>query len=208
MTIREGVNKMKKACFSTGMFFFILAASGFASEIGLITLSELQAKADLIVMAEVMQVVEQKDQDQVTIQVESCLKGGGSETAYTFTLVTRGGLKDFDPALKKGDTGVFFLKRQKKKGQVEKAYWGSVAVFVKNHFTLTKEKAGTDEAGAPLAAWRSYRLKLGEVRDVAEYDRGFLKGFNDPEDLVKGSDDFRLGRSDGILAGKDIVPAW
>ena len=68
------------------------------------------------------------------------LKGKSPQTVYTFTLVTRGGLNDFDPALKKGDSGVFFLKLRKQEGEVEKAYWGSVATFPKNHFDLTEKK--------------------------------------------------------------------
>lgn len=201
----NGRNKMKKACFLTGLFLCAFAVSGLASEIDRITLSELHEKADLIVMAGVMQVVEEGNQDQVTIKVELYLKGNSPETVYTFTLVTRGGLKDFDPALKKGDTGVFFLKRGKKKGEVEKAYWGSVAVFPKSNFDLSEEKLGT-EASVSMAAWRSYRVKLGEARDIAEYERGFLEGFSGPGKLEKGSADFILGRSDGILAVRGIVP--
>lgn len=112
----------------------------FASKIRRISLSELQAKANLIVMAKVTKVVAEGDTDHVTIKVDSYLKGESLQTVYTFTLVTRGGLKDFDPSLKKGDSGVFFLKRKKQEGKVEKAYWGSVATFPKNHFDLTEEE--------------------------------------------------------------------
>ena len=42
------------------------------------------------------------------------------------------GLKDFDPELKVGDKGVFFLTRNK--GKFEKAYWGSIAIFPKDNF--------------------------------------------------------------------------
>lgn len=129
--------------------------TGFASQIKRITLAELQTKADIIVMAKVTEVVAEGDADHVTIKVDSYLKGESHQTVYTFTLVTRGGLKDFDPTLKKGDSGVFFLKPRKQEGQVEKAYWGGVAIFPKNHFDLTKEDkesqppAGGDGKPAP-----------------------------------------------------------
>ena len=116
-----------------------LAGTVFASEIYRITLSELQSKASYIVLAKVVELVQDGNQDHVTIQVDSYLKGTSPQTVYTFDLVTRGGLKDFDPALKKGDTGVFFLKLKNQEGQVEKAYWGGVATFQKNHFDLTEE---------------------------------------------------------------------
>ena len=129
---------MKKiVCFSLLLAF--LSSTSFASEIKRITLAELQAKADLIVMAKVTKVVAEKDVDHVTIELDSYLKGESPRTVYTFTLVTRGGLKDFDPALKKDDTGVFFLKLRKQEGEVEKAYWGSVATFNKNNYDLTEK---------------------------------------------------------------------
>jgi len=133
-------NDVIKTNFLTGLFLLVFAANGFASQINRITLSELHAKADLIVMAEVTKLVEEGNQDHVTIKTELYLKGKSPQTVYTFTLVTRGGLKDFDPSLKEGDSGVFFLKLRKQKGQVEKAYWGSIATFQKNHFDLTGEK--------------------------------------------------------------------
>jgi hypothetical protein len=131
------------------------ATASFASRIARITLAELQAKADIVVMAKVTKLVAEGDIDHVTIKVDSYLKGHSPQTVYTFTLVTRGGLKDFDPSLKKGDSGVFFLKPRKQEGEVEKAYWGGVAVFPKDHFDLTKEDkecqppAGGDGKPAP-----------------------------------------------------------
>jgi hypothetical protein len=134
---------MNKGYFSIAFFLFIFAVSSFASQINRISLSELHSKSDLVVMAQVTEVVKEANQDHVTIQVDSYLKGSNPQKIYTLTLKTRGGLKDFDPSLKKGDTGVFFLKLKEKKGQVEKAYWGSVAIFQKNHFYLTEEKTQT-----------------------------------------------------------------
>ncbi len=125
-------------CFSLILAFLSLAS--FASSIKRITLAEMQARADLIVLAKVTKVVMEGDNDHVTIKIDSYLKGEGPQTIYTITLCTRGGLKDFDPALKEGDTGVFFLKRSKQEGEVEKAYWGSVATFNKNSYDLTEKK--------------------------------------------------------------------
>ena len=196
---------MKNIFFAAILFFFALAVSGSASEISRITLTELYEKADLVVMAGVTRVNRIAERDEVTITVEMFLKGNTPEREYTFTLVSRGGLKDFDPALKKGDTGVFFLK-QKRKG-VEKAYWGSVAVFSKNHFDLS-EGGSIEKASGPLAAWRDYRVKLGQARNISEYEQGFMKGYNAPELIEKGTPDFRLGVSDGKLARKGIVPSW
>jgi len=130
---------MRMKCLSS-LAFLVFVTTSFASQINRITLSELQSKADLIVMGKVTKLVQEGNQDHVTIKVDSYLKGKSPQTVYTFTLVTRGGLKGFDPSLKKGDTGVFFLNLRKQEGQVEKAYWGSVATFQKNHFDLTEEK--------------------------------------------------------------------
>jgi hypothetical protein len=128
---------------------FTFATTSFASQIRQITLSELHAKASLIVMGKVTKIVADKNIDRVTIKVDSYLKGKSPQTVYTFTLVSRGGLKDFDPSLKKGDSGVFFLKIEKQEGQVEKAYWGSIATFPKNHFDLTEDKKKPNKADAP-----------------------------------------------------------
>lgn len=111
------------------------STASYASSIGRITLSELEAKADFIVMGQVMSVEEESNIDRVTVKVDAYIKGDASQTEYKFTLVTRGGLKDFDPDLKKGNSGVFFLKQQGE--TVKKAYWGSVAIFSENHFMLT-----------------------------------------------------------------------
>jgi hypothetical protein len=200
---------MKKRCFIAGLLLLIpamLAVSVFASEIGPITLSELYNKADLIVMAQVSKVEAKGDEDQVTITPELYLKGDGAGTDYTFTLVTRGKLKDFDPALTAGDTGVFFLKRKSQAGQVEKAWWGSVAVFVKNNFDPLGKKA-EGAADKALAGWSDYRIKLKQVRNPAEYDSGFRQGFSGPPTMPKGPADFNLGYSDGKLAREGMVPS-
>ena len=141
------MKKTVSAVLLTMVMIFVFGASSHASQIIKITLAELQSKADLIALAKVMKIVEQGDTDQVTIKADSFLKGNSLQKDYTFTLVTRGGLKDFDPLLKVGDSGVFFLKRIKSDGRIEKAYWGSIATFQKNHFDLMDQKYsnGQDE---------------------------------------------------------------
>ena len=123
---------MKKIFTSSITLLSIISCCCFASEITKISLSELQEEADLIVLAKVIKVEKNKNQDTVTIKIDSFLKGKTDDKVLIFTLISRGGLKDFDPELKKEDTGVFFLK--KKDGKIEKAYWGSIAVFQKNNF--------------------------------------------------------------------------
>lgn len=128
---------MKKIFTSSIILLLFISNFSFASEISKISLSELQEKANLIVLAKVIKVEKDKNQDIVTIKIDSFLKGKVNDRVLVFTLISRGGLKDFDPKLKKNDTGVFFLK--KKDGKIEKAYWGSIAVFQKNNFNLTKD---------------------------------------------------------------------
>ncbi|MDA7915810.1 hypothetical protein N9B94_01080 [Verrucomicrobia bacterium] len=97
-------------------------------------------------MGKVTNLVQEGNHDRVTIGVDAYLKGEGTQAVYTFTLFTRGGLKDFDPSLKKGDSGVFFLKIRKADGKAEKAYWGSVATFDRNNFVLTEKKDKSQRA--------------------------------------------------------------
>ena len=183
------------------LLLLVPATSGSASEISKITLSELHTRSDLISMGEVVELVRKADQDLVTIRSDVHLKGESSQTTYTFKLVTRGGLKDFDPSLRIGDTGVFFLKFRKEEGPVEKAYWGSVATFQKNHFV-----AAATPPSALVDAWRSHRVDNGQIRDTDAYERGFRKGYAGPPGLVDGAADFNLGHSDGMVAGSNKLP--
>mgnify|MGYP001823927703 FL=1 len=192
---------MSKTNFLLASFLLIFATTSFASQIKTITLSELYAKSDLIVMAEVVKLVQKGNQDHVTIKADLYLKGKSSQAVYTFNLVTRGGLKDFDPSLKEGDTGVFFLKIREQDDQVEKAYWGSVATFQKNHFDTAAITPST-----LLDIWRSHRVKRRQIRDIKAYERGFRKGFTGPPGLVDGSADFNLGHSDGMIAKMKKFP--
>ncbi|MFH2011236.1 MAG: hypothetical protein ABIJ37_00805 [Pseudomonadota bacterium] len=193
---------MKKIITLFAMIILLFSNECFASSISKITLSELYSKADLIVMAQVIELIKKGNQDYVTIQVDSYLKGPGTDKTYTFILVSSGGLKDFDPSLRKGDTGVFFLKHTGEKGLADKAYWGSVATFSKNHFDLTAEEIDAERGDSlsNLETWRSYRIKRGEIKNIKEYEKGFKKGYTGPPGFVDGSHDFNLGHSDGMLS--------
>lgn len=110
-----------------------LAAFVYASEIYLLPLKELPAKSNIIVLGEVVRVVpSQETLDRVTINIAAVLKGELKDNEATFILSTRGGLKDFDPQLRVGNKGVFFLT--KNNNTFEKAYWGSIALFPKDNF--------------------------------------------------------------------------
>ena len=172
-----------------------------ASQISRITLTELKQKADLIVLAEVTQVTRNGNQDNVTIQIDSFLKGESEQICINFTLVTRGGLKDFDPALEKGETGVFFLKRKELEYDYEKAYWGSIAIFEKDIFTLSYE-----DYKQALKIWKSHRLQNDPELNIKDYVNGFQKGYNSPPGLVDGSADYNMGHSDGMQAKLGINP--
>ena len=130
---------MKRFAFALMLALCLAGMPATASSINKITLAELQSRADIIVMGKVSKLVKTGSVDTVTVEVAVGLKGDRPNSHYTFTLVTRGGLKDFDPALKVGDSGVFFLKSDTN-GKTVKAYWGGVAIFPKNHFDVKKTK--------------------------------------------------------------------
>ena len=120
-------------------FILFLTPHSFASRIAGISLEELHQKSDFIVLASVAKVANLEYRDRITIKVASFLKGKAKEKNYTLTLSPRG-LTGFDPSLKKGDVGVFFLKKDKETGKVVTTYWGGVATFSRNHFHLNTKK--------------------------------------------------------------------
>jgi hypothetical protein len=111
-----------------------LSIPAVASQIDPITLKELESRATHVVLGKVTKVEENRNEDIVTVEVAAFLKGKSEAKSYKFRLVTRGGLKDFDPAVKVGASGVFFLKEQEGTENATKAYWGSIATFPKDHF--------------------------------------------------------------------------
>ncbi len=124
-----------------------------ASSIAQLPLCELPQSSDAIILGEVIDVVEQNNDnlDDLTIRIHAVLKGEIASSAIKLTLSTRGGLKDFDPRLKAGDTGVFFLKQQN--GNFSKAYWGSIATFAKQNFsTAAAPEVSTPQLFPRIAA--------------------------------------------------------
>ena len=116
------------------VFLFLICMTGFlvASSINRLPLEKLSGLSDVVVVAEVVKVVSDGEFDNVTIEIQSVLKGSLKERMVTIRLHSRGGLKDFDPQLKADQKGVFFL--QKTPNGYKKAYWGSFAIFEKPDF--------------------------------------------------------------------------
>jgi hypothetical protein len=110
--------------------------SAFASTISRLDLNKLLNQSEYVVLGKVINISNIDVRDKVTIRVASSLKGELRRKEVSFMLTTRGGIKDFDPQLRVGDMGVFFLN--KKNGEIEKAYWGSIAIFSKNNFELNE----------------------------------------------------------------------
>nr|MBP7635061.1 hypothetical protein [Candidatus Ozemobacteraceae bacterium] len=90
-----------------------------------------------------------------TIRIHAVLKGDVQGGEATFVLSTRGGLKDFDPQVKPGDNGVFFLDHAN--GSFKKAYWGSIALFTKNNFSTAAAPEPRGKFGDPFP-----RIPAGE----------------------------------------------
>jgi hypothetical protein len=146
----------------------------YASQIRQLELAELPSRSHVIVLAKILRVdkisldsrVPTPD-DKVTIKVASALKGSIKQDEVEVLLQPRG-VKDFDPTLKVGDTGVFFLREV---GELEAklAYWGSVAIFQKPNFVVSK-KAEEQQALRNRTEWiskcikRIQSVKLGDTR--------------------------------------------
>ncbi len=135
-----------RAAVLTFVTLLSFACTSAASQINPISLAELESRATHIVLAKVTKVEAMGNQDNVSIEVSSFLKGQSDEKTFTFALITRGGIKDFDPQLKVGDAGVFFLKANDLDRNLAKAYWGSMAIFPRNYFDQPDKK---DDQPAP-----------------------------------------------------------
>ena len=129
---------MHKALYLALLISF-LSPPSIASRIVPMSLETLYESSDVIVLASVVKVVKLKYRDRVTIKVGAYLKSEAKEKSYTLTLTPRG-LTAFDPVLKQGDVGVFFLKINPESGQVMTTHWGSIAMLPKPHFDSSPEK--------------------------------------------------------------------
>jgi cyclophilin family peptidyl-prolyl cis-trans isomerase len=109
-----------------------------ASSIEIAESADLPAKAEVIALAEVVSVNQNGDLDNVSIKIAAVIKGSLKVDKLDLSLQVRGGLKEFDPKLKVGQNGIFFLKSiDGAKAQL--AYPGSIAIFPKPNFQV-KEK--------------------------------------------------------------------
>ena len=115
----------------------VLFSSHFlpASDIASISFDQLESISKYVVVGVVTTVKPQDTLDQVEIAHISNLKGKFESKSFTLTLQVRGGLKEFDPQLKVGDTAIFYLKEHNSK--ISLAYPGAIAFFQKMLFDHT-----------------------------------------------------------------------
>lgn len=117
-----------------------------ASELVQMELANLPTIAQGAVLAKVLKVTKKSDDiDEATIKIVSVIKGNIRASQLTIELKTRG-VMDFDPSLKPGDMGVFFLK-EISQSAAKLAYAGSVALFPKPNFKVS-DKPAPSKAGA------------------------------------------------------------
>ena len=93
----------------TILIFLVIVPISYASMIPRLDLRELLDKSEYVVLGKVISISAKDVRDVVTVKIASSLKGKFKSNEVTFILTSRGGVKDFDPQLKVGDTGVFFL---------------------------------------------------------------------------------------------------
>lgn len=118
----------------------LAASSAHSSQIKRLSLDKLNSSAKAIVLAKVVRVkpvaldsrTDLIPWDRVILRVVSAVRGTFRRGTIELLLQCRG-VKGFDPELKPGDVGVFFLK-EIKGGKARLAYWGSVALFKRQNF--------------------------------------------------------------------------
>jgi len=130
--------------FSMAVVAILLGTLAYASKIQRLELAKLPARAEVIALAKVLKVEEKSldsrvptPYDEVTVMVASVLKGSIKQGEIKVILQPRG-VKGFDPVLKVGDIGVFFL-REVSESEAKLAYWGSVAVFQRLNFAVSEK---------------------------------------------------------------------
>jgi len=136
----------------------------FGSEIKQMELAQLSDSAGVVVLAQVVKVTKiSAEADETTIKVGAVLKGKLGTGKLKIVLTTRG-VKGFDPAMKVGDTGVFFLKKVKNK-EAKLAYPGSVAVFSKPNFVVS------ERSYEPMADFVKVKLETSKGDIVLELNK-------------------------------------
>lgn len=152
----------------------VLITCAFASQLVPVELSDLSAKSELVVVARVANVspVEIDSRrptpfDQVKLTVVTVLKGQLSKDSLTIILEPRG-VRNFDPSLKPGDSGIFFLREDSDK-RIRPITPGAVALFENTNFVVS-EKSTSEQSGAdqPATAPESKLETNGKTQPEAE----------------------------------------
>ncbi|MDZ4660430.1 MAG: hypothetical protein SGJ18_02305 [Pseudomonadota bacterium] len=126
----------------TTIFLKLFCVLTYASDFVPISFSDLTKSSSHIVIGT---VVKAKDlgrephtgTQEVKLVVDSYLKGEGLEKEVSIKLQHKG-LVDFDPQLSVGDSGVFFLNKDKE--ALKLTFFGSIAVFPKKNFRSDQRK--------------------------------------------------------------------
>jgi hypothetical protein len=134
-----------------------------ATEIQPLPLDQLAGKSGVIVLGDVTGVKRlDGEKDEVTVRVATVLKGDSVPKSFTVVLVCRsvpGGIpNDYDPEVKAGDRGVFFLK-QISGGQGELAFRGSLSVFPKGAVF----SVAADRLKPPVVQFTGTTVKYGHT---------------------------------------------
>jgi hypothetical protein len=124
----------------------------WASQLVPFELSKLSSTSEIVVVARVAKVtpVELDSRkptpfDQVELIVATVLKGSLQKSKLTIVLEPRG-VRDFDPSLKPGDSGVFFLRKNSNQ-QFRPITAGAVAMFENKNFVVTEDKISEQSPG-------------------------------------------------------------
>ncbi|MDA7916298.1 hypothetical protein N9B94_03595 [Verrucomicrobia bacterium] len=120
-----------------------MTGSSFASQLGMMELPELLEKSELVVVARVEKVSLLKldsrqpaPYDEAVLIIANVMKGDPQVKNLTIILEARG-VRGFDPSLRIGQSGVFFLQKNSH-GRIRTYTPGSIALFENNNFVVTK----------------------------------------------------------------------
>ena len=143
---------MKKTVAISTVIIGFLVTFAWASQLVPYELSDLSSKSELVVVAGVVKVtpVELDSRkptpfDRVELSVATVLKGKLKQNQLTIVLEPRG-VRGFDPSLKTGDSGVFFLRRNSS-NRIRPVTAGAVALFNNGNFVVAEKKSDERKRG-------------------------------------------------------------
>lgn len=123
------------------LFYLAAYCHVFGSQLLPTNLSDIGARSELIVVAKVVEVRAvvlnerlDKPYDEVTLMVATVLKGQLKDSKLKIITEPRG-MRDFDPALEVGQSGVFFLVNTEGSGFRLTAS-GAAAIFDRGNFVV------------------------------------------------------------------------